>query len=161
MKLHTSNRAVMAGIGLVFMAALGSSVFASEWETDFEKASKDAAKSGSYLLLDFSGSDWCGWCVRLEKEVFSKPEFKEFAKKNLVCVLLDFPRSKAQSKELKEQNTGLARKFEIRGYPTVLILAPDGSLVARTGYQQGGPAKYVQHLKGLIDEHKKKTPPAK
>ena len=76
MKLHTSNRAVMAGIGLVFMAALGSSVFASEWETDFEKASKDAAKSGSYLLLDFSGSDWCGWCVRLEKEVFSKPEFK-------------------------------------------------------------------------------------
>ena len=152
------NRKVMVGLVAVMMAAFGMKAEAADWETDFAKASTNASKSGLYMLLDFSGSDWCGWCVKLDKEVFSKPEFKTFAKTNLVCVLVDFPRQKHQSKKLKEQNADLGKKYGIRGYPSVIILSPDGDLVGRTGYQEGGAKKYVDQLKAMIAEHKKQQP---
>ncbi len=152
------NRKVMAGLVAVMMAAFGLKAEAADWETDFAKASTNASKSGLYMLLDFSGSDWCGWCVKLDKEVFSKPEFKTFAKTNLVCVLVDFPQQKHQSKKLKDQNGALAKKYGIRGYPSVIILSPDGDLVGRTGYQEGGAKKYVDQLKEMIAEHKKQQP---
>ena len=140
------------------VVVLGGRVWAADWETDFAKASTNAAKTGAYMLLDFSGSDWCGWCIKLDKEVFSKPEFKAYAKTNLVCVLLDFPREKHQSKKLKEQNSGLAGQYGIRGYPSVIVLSPAGELVGQTGYQPGGPKAYVEHLKTMINAHKSKQP---
>ena len=90
-------------------------VEAVEWETDFKKALATAKTSGKYIMLDFSGSDWCGWCIKLEKEVFSQDAFKDFAEKNLVCVLVDFPRKKNQTGEQKQQNRDLATKYGIRG----------------------------------------------
>jgi len=147
-------------MGLVFVSVvlfcLGAE--AKDWETDFEKASARAKEAGKYMLLDFSGSDWCGWCIKLDKEVFSKNAFQKFAKANLVCVMLDFPRAKPQSNKLKKQNKALAEKYGIRGFPTVLILSPDGDPVERTGYQRGGPEKYVEHLTEIIDKHKAKQP---
>jgi protein disulfide-isomerase len=94
---------------ILFAAVLsgGVSLGASSWETDFEEASATAKASNKYMLLDFSGSDWCGWCVRLDNEVFRKKAFKDYAKENLVCVLVDFPRRKQLKKALKEQNTKL------------------------------------------------------
>ncbi len=127
------------------------------WQTDFKKASEEAKAAKKFMVLDFSGSDWCGWCKKLDAEVFSTKEFKEYAEKNLVCVLLDFPRSKEQSDELKKQNKELAGKYKIRGYPTVLVLSPDGELVETTGYQDGGGAKYVEYLKGVIEKFQKKA----
>ncbi len=129
---------------------------ATNWETDFEKASATAKTSGKYMLLDFSGSDWCGWCIRLEKEVFSQDAFKDFAEENLVCVLVDFPRAKEQAEELKQQNLDLARKYGIKGYPTIIILSPDGKPVGKTGYLQGGPWEYSRHLKEIIEDYKEK-----
>ncbi len=129
---------------------------AINWETDFEKASSDAKDSGKYMLLDFSGSDWCGWCIRLEKEVFSQDAFKDFAKENLVCVLVDFPRAKKQTDELKKQNMHLAQEYNIRGYPTIIILSPGGTPVGKTGYLQGGPWEYARHLKEIIEDNKEK-----
>ena len=129
---------------------------ATNWETDFEKALATAKASGKYMLLDFSGSDWCGWCIRLEKEVFSQDAFKDFAKENLVCVLVDFPRAKEQTDELKQQNLELARKYDIKGYPTIIILSPNGEPVGITGYLQGGPWEYARHLKKIIEEYKEK-----
>ena len=129
---------------------------ATNWETDFEKASATAKASGKYMLLDFSGSDWCGWCIRLEKEVFSQDAFKDFAKENLVCVLVDFPRAKEQTDELKQQNLELARKYDIKGYPTIIILSPNGEPVGITGYLQGGPWEYARHLKKIIEDYKEK-----
>ena len=129
---------------------------ATNWETDFEKASSAAKASGKYMLLDFSGSDWCGWCIKLEKEVFSQDTFKDFAEENLVCVLVDFPRAKEQAEELKQQNLELARKYEIKGYPTIIVLSPDGRTVGKTGYLQGGPWEYARHLKKIIEEYKGK-----
>ena len=152
------NRSVLAGLAVVIMVAFGVKAEAADWETDFTKASTNASKSGSYMLLDFSGSDWCGWCMKLEEEVFSKPEFKAFAKESLVCVLLDFPHQKKQDKKLKDQNTALAKKYGVKGYPTVLILSPEGDLVATTGYQAGGAKKYVDSLKAMIAQYEKQHP---
>ena len=132
------NRRVFAVLAVMIMGVCGVKAETTGWETDFAKASTNALKSGSYMLLDFSGSDWCGWCMKLDKEVFSKGEFKSFAKTNMVCVLVDFPREKHQNKKVKDQNAELAKKYGIKGYPTVIILSPRGDLVGRTGYQEGG-----------------------
>jgi len=154
------NRLMAAVLAGAIIGTIGARSYGGDWETDFEKASAAAGESGMYMLLDFSGSDWCGWCIKLDKEVFSKSEFKKFAEKNLVCVLVDFPRGKKQDDALKAQNRALAKKYEIEGYPTVIILAPDGSLAGRTGYQPGGPEKYIEHLKEIIDQHKREHPGA-
>lgn len=108
------------------------------------------------MLVDFSGSDWCGWCIKLEAEVFSQPEFKQYAQKNLVCVLVDFPNEKYQSEELKARNRRLSEQYAVEGYPTVLILSPGGKLVVTTGYQAGGALIYVNYLKQVIAYFKRK-----
>jgi len=142
---------------LLLLSASGSGAASLKWETDFKEAAESAKKSNRYMLVDFTGSDWCGWCIKLDAEVFSKKEFREYAEKNLVCVSLDFPRKKALKQSLKEQNEQLAAKYAVRGFPTVLILSPSGDTVARTGYQDGGAEKYVEHLKSFIDPHRTKN----
>lgn len=127
--------------------------FASEgWLTDFEKAKELAAEKDVPILADFSGSDWCGWCIKLDNEVFSKKQFKEFAEKNLVLFLADFPSQKPQSEEVKKQNRTLQKKYGIRGFPTVLVLDENGNEKERTGYRRGGAESYVKHLKELISD---------
>lgn len=123
---------------------------AFKWETDFEAALARAEAENKSLLLDFTGSDWCGWCVRLKDEVFSKKEFKEYAQENLILVELDFPRQKKLSKELKKQNQELAKKFGVRGYPTIILLDKKGKKVGQTGYKAGGPKAYVEHLEKML-----------
>ena len=139
---------------LIVLAAISISAgaFASEgWETDFEKAKAQAKAENKHILIDFSGSDWCGWCIKLDKEVFSKKAFKEYAGENLVLVLADFPRDKSkQSEELQKQNDNLMKNFAVRGFPTVYILDSSGKSIAKTGYQAGGPEAYVEHVKKLI-----------
>lgn len=125
------------------------------WETDFKKAVERATKENKPLLLDFTGSDWCGWCIKLDKEVFSKESFKKWAESNLVLVSLDFPRKKQQSAELKKQNEELSEKYNVEGFPTIILLASDGKKVlGTTGYQSGGPDAYVKHLQEIIGKKK-------
>ena len=119
------------------------------WQTDFKAAQAQAKAEKKYLLVDFTGSDWCGWCIKLHNEVFDKVPFKAEAPKQFVLVELDFPHEKEQSDELKKQNKELADKFKIRGFPTVLVLDAEGQLVARTGYRDGGPESYLKHLAEL------------
>lgn len=120
------------------------------WMTDYDAALKQAAAENKYVLTDFSGSDWCSWCIKLDKEVFSKPEFIDYAKKNLILVMVDFPNSKPQSKEQKTANNALAKKYGIQGFPTVLIFNPQGEMIKRTGYQRGGPEPYIEMIKKAI-----------
>jgi thioredoxin-related protein len=136
--------------------AIGAGAFASDgWETDFEKAKTKAKEENKHILVDFSGSDWCGWCIKLDEEVFSERKFKKYAEENLVLVLADFPRDKSdQSDELQKQNKELSEKYGVRGFPTVYILSSDGKTVAKTGYQAGGPEAYVEHIKKLIADAK-------
>lgn len=136
--------------------AISAGAFASEgWETDFEKAKAKAKAENKHILIDFSGSDWCHWCVKLDDEVFSKDAFKAYAKDNLVLVLADFPRDKSgQSDALKAQNEKLAKEFGVRGFPTVYVLDSAGKAMAKTGYQSGGPEAYITHIKKLIADAK-------
>ena len=116
----------------------------SSWLTSFEEAKAAAKKDQKIILADFTGSDWCGWCIKLKEEVFSKPEFQEWAAKKVVLLELDFPRKTAQSDELKKQNQDLAKEFGIRGYPTILFLDADGKQVGKLGYAKGGPANWIK-----------------
>ena len=143
---------------LVVLAATAISfgAFAAEgWMTDFEKAKAVAKEKNLPILIDFSGSDWCGWCIKLDKEVFSQQAFKEYAKDNLVMVLADFPSDKSkQSAELQKQNEKLAKEFGVRGFPTVYLLNSEGKVVAKTGYEPGGPEAYIASIKKLLAEAK-------
>ncbi len=122
---------------------------AAGWEDDYAKALAKAKTEKKMVLLDFTGSDWCGWCVKLDKEVFSKTEFKTYAKDNLVLVDLDFPRGKQQSKMLKEQNEKLQKEFGIRGFPTIIVLNPEGQKVGQLGYMEGGPTAFIAKVNEL------------
>ena len=133
----------------VFGLSLGA-LGAEGWMTDFEAAKKQAAEKNLPILADFAGSDWCGWCIKLDNEVFSKDAFKEYAKDNLVLFLADFPSRKPQPEEVKKQNEALKNKYGIRGFPTVLLLNADGTVINQTGYQSGGPEAYVEHIKELL-----------
>lgn len=144
---------------LIVWAALASMTVCSGsaadfWIEDFREASRKAQDTGKYLLVNFTGSDWCGWCIRLDKEVFSTPEFEQYADENLVGAYIDFPRRKQLPEERKKVNMELAQQYEVPGYPTILIMAPDGSLVERTGYRPGGPEAYIEHLAAIIATHK-------
>ena len=128
--------------------AAASNVY--KWETDMDVAKKRAKDEKKPMLLDFTGSDWCGWCMKLKKEVFDTPEFQQYAKEKLVLVEVDFPHSKQLPKEEKEQNEKLAKEYNVGGYPTIILLSSKGTKVGETGYQAGGPEKYIEHLKGLL-----------
>lgn len=120
------------------------------WVSDFEKAKQTAAKEGKDLLIDFTGSDWCSWCIKLRKEVFDLDAFKAAAPKNFVLVELDFPQNKSKlSKETQEQNAKLQQQFGIQGFPSIVLADAQGRPYAQTGYQPGGPEKYLPHLEEL------------
>jgi thioredoxin-related protein len=116
------------------------------WTTDYNKALAQAKTEKKMVLLDFTGSDWCPWCIKLDKEVFAQPKFQDFAKKNLILVEVDFPQSKEQTAELKKQNSDLQDKYNIQGYPTVIVLNPDGKKVGELGYQPGGADAFLAEL---------------
>lgn len=120
------------------------------WLTSLAEAKAEAAKRKVPILADFAGSDWCGWCIKLDEEVFSTPAFKKYASENLVLLLVDFPRKKSQTDEIKKQNGDLADRFKIEGFPTVLLLDAEGKLLARTSYLAGGGDNYVNHLRKLL-----------
>ncbi|MGO9111836.1 MAG: thioredoxin fold domain-containing protein [Thermoguttaceae bacterium] len=116
------------------------------WQTDFKAAQAKAKEEKKYLLVDFTGSDWCVWCTRLHNEVFDKEPFKAEAPKQFVLVELDFPHEKEQSDDLKKQNKELSEKYNIEGFPTVLLMDTEGQVIARTGYRAGGVEGYLKHL---------------
>jgi thioredoxin-related protein len=119
------------------------------WLTDYDRAQKEAQTKHKLLLMDFTGSDWCGWCIMLDKEVFSKPEFKEYASKNLVLLELDFPRAKRMPPETAKQNEQLLQKYGIQGFPTVVVFDSSGKPLGALGYQQGGPQAFIAQLEKL------------
>ena len=121
----------------------------SGWLTNYAEAQQEAKSQHKLLLMDFTGSDWCGWCIMLEKEIFSKPEFKEYASKNLVLFEADFPRRKELPAELMEQNQRLAMKYQIQGFPTIVVLNSDGKELAQLGYMRGGPQAFIAQLEKL------------
>jgi len=138
--------------------ALPRILYDGGWLTDFAKAGQIAAQEGRPMMLDFTGSDWCGWCVKLKKEVFSTERFKSWAGENLVLVELDFPRRKRLSAAVKSQNLRLARKYGIRGFPTIIVLDSGGRKIGELGYTPGGPGAFIGKLKAIIARARQKGP---
>lgn len=127
------------------------------WHTDLDKAITVSKKTKKPLLLFFTGSDWCGWCIRLQKEVLKTPEFEQWAKDNVVLVELDFPRRTPQLPEIQKQNMELQQFFQVQGYPTVWLVnatKKDGKVnfekLGSTGYVAGGPSAWLQGANKII-----------
>ena len=142
----------MAFLALLFLAGIEAASAAGEdagWKTNYEEALKDAKAANKPILLNFTGSDWCVWCVRLDKDIFSKPKFAAFAKEKLVLLEADFPENKEQSADLRKQNEDLQAKYGVDGFPTLVLLDPQGKEIARqVGYLAGGPEAMI----GWINE---------
>ncbi len=92
------------------------------WQTDLVKADALSKSTGKPIFAFFTGSDWCGWCHKLQKDVFSKQSFIDWAKKNVVLLELDFPRKKQLPQELAQQNNNMQQALQVRGYPTVWLM---------------------------------------
>jgi thioredoxin-related protein len=122
---------------------------AGEWLMDLPKAQAQAKKENKLVLLDFTGSDWCGWCIKLKKEVFDTKEFQDYAAKSLVLVEVDFPRKKQLSAAQVKANQALQDKYKIEGYPTIIVLNGDGKKVGELGYMPGGPKAFNAELAKL------------
>jgi thioredoxin-related protein len=137
--------------GAAILALHGAALAGGEgWSQDYEAAKKQAADSGKDLLIDFTGSDWCGWCIKLNDEVFKHEPFKAGVKDSFVLVELDYPRDKSKlSEATQKQNAELGEKYAVGGYPTILLCDAGGRPYASTGYKAGGPEKYVAHLNEL------------
>jgi thioredoxin-related protein len=121
-----------------------------EWRTDYKVAQEEAKASNKFLLLDFTGSDWCGWCKKLDAEILSQSQFKDYARENLVLLEVDFPRAKPQSPELRKQNEELAQQYQIIGFPTIVVLNADGQkLWQYDGYFPDGAAAFIAELEKL------------
>jgi thioredoxin-related protein len=117
------------------------------WMTDFKQASALAKAENKKMLLNFTGSDWCGWCIKLDNEVFSKPEFIKYANEHYVLVKLDFPKRTAQSSTLKKQNEALAKKYKVRGYPSIVVLSSKGKKYTTGSYVKGGPKAFLASIR--------------
>lgn len=132
-----------------------------DWYIDFDKAARVSMETGKPILADFTGSDWCGWCIRLKKEVFNTPTFKEWAKKNVVLLELDFPRRVPQTDKIKKQNKELQQFFGVRGYPTIHIFNVSIQnekiqieSLGKSGYIAGGPNPWIANAEKILANKK-------
>jgi protein disulfide-isomerase len=142
---------------LLFAGSFAAEAQELVWETNVTKAMEISKETQKPLLLFFTGSDWCGWCIRLQKEVLRTPEFAAWAKENVVLVELDYPRKAPQTADIKKQNNELQMAFGIQGFPTIILanaITKDGKVnfegIGSTGYVAGGPSAWLAVANGFL-----------
>jgi thiol-disulfide isomerase/thioredoxin len=124
-------------------AAAGAAV----WRNDFPGALKQAQAENKRVLLDFTGSDWCPWCIKFDQDVLSTGKFAAYAGQKLELVKVDFPRHTPQSGDQRRANAALAAQFNVDGYPTYVLLNSAGKELGRqVGYRNGGPDAFIAEL---------------
>ena len=134
---------------LILFLLCTSAIFAQDWTTNFEEAKTLAAKKNENIVLVFQGSDWCGPCIKLDREIWSTDTFKEISKSHFVMLKADFPRRKANQLDSEQirKNTLLAEKYNPAGYfPFVVVLNSDGKVLGETGYKNVSPTEYIAQL---------------
>lgn len=122
------------------------------WLVSLEEANAISAKTGKPIMANFTGSDWCGWCKKLRREVFDTPEFQKWASENVVLLELDYPRSFQLPDNIRQQNQQLQQIMGVRGYPTIWIFTLSNNdkgqvninPVGKTGYVAGGPNAFIK-----------------
>lgn len=169
--MHTIQR-TLKNLFLLFGLLVGGMTFAQEqltldnykatmdgWLVDFEKAHERSVKEGKPIMANFTGSDWCGWCIRLKKEVFETKEFKKWAEKNVILLELDYPRKMQLPMQIQEQNKGLAQAFQVSGFPTIWVFNVDHNSetnensiapIAKSGYVRGGPDAWISDMQNKM-----------
>lgn len=116
-----------------------------------EPSFSTAREEGKNVMLVFTGLDWCTWCIKLEHEILSQEAFLRFSDDNLVMVTADFPeKSSSQPEDVRKRNAMLQSAFNVSGFPTVFLLSPDGEVLAKMGYEEGGPSAYIEHIKTVL-----------
>jgi protein disulfide-isomerase len=142
---------------LLFAGSFAAEAQELVWETNVTKAMAISTETKKPLLLFFTGSDWCGWCIRLQKEVLKTPEFAAWAKENVVLVELDYPRKAPQTEDIKKQNNELQMAFGIQGFPTIILanaISKEGKVnfegIGSTGYVAGGPLAWLAVANGFL-----------
>lgn len=141
----------------VFISANSFSQEKLTWHTDVNAALEIAIKENKKVMLFFTGSDWCGWCIKLQNEVFRTSDFEKWSN-DVILVELDFPRRTPQEETIKAQNQQLQSIFKVRGYPAVYFVNPekmeDGRMnlnsLGKTGYVKGGPKKWLQVADNIL-----------
>jgi thiol:disulfide interchange protein len=144
---------IAALVALGFAPLLSGRALAADdsklWQTNYKQALAQAAKENKQVLLDFTGSDWCRYCIQMDREVLSKPQFESYASKKLVLVKLDFPRRKKLSANELQQNDQLQSQYGIEGFPTYVLLDAQGKEVRRVvGSVDGGPSVFIKWIEG-------------
>ncbi len=144
----------------VLTIVLSANSFAQKltWHTDMEEAINVAIKENKDMLLFFTGSDWCGWCIKLQNEVLKTADFEKWANENVVLVELDFPKRTPQDENIKAQNGQLQQMFQVRGYPTIHFVKPekkpDGKTnlkgLGSTGFVRGGSSKWLAVANNIL-----------
>jgi protein disulfide-isomerase len=153
---------IMSGLVVVVVwlaLGLAAQVRAAEgeWMTDFQKAQSKASAERKMVLVDFTGSDWCPPCMELEKKVLSSDEFKNFAKDHLVLVRADFPQHTELTQEQKKANESLSEKFNVEGFPTILVLSSEGKQLSKeVGYGGESAKDFVKKLEKLQEKDQTK-----
>ncbi len=141
---------LFAPVSLMYSSEEASAEGHSPWTDDFTAALEQGRTDGRYLLLNFTGSDWCVWCHRLRDEVFVQDAFLDYAAESLVLVEVDFPMKKVLPDSVQAQNAELDERFDVSGYPTIVIVSPDNEEIGRLSYMQGGAKTFVRAVKKLI-----------
>jgi thioredoxin-related protein len=134
---------------IIGCAGLQTQAADSSWGTDLPKALAQAKTGKQLVLINFTGSDWCPWCIKFDHEVLEADKFKDYAKSHLQLVEADFPNKKPQSDALKAANAALQQKYKVDGFPTLLVLDADGKEIGRqVGYAEGGPDAFIKEIEG-------------
>lgn len=110
-----------------------------------------AKTSGKAVLLDFTGSDWCTWCVKFDEEVLAQPAWKDWSSKHVEVLIVDFPHAKPLAAPVAAVNDALAAKYNVDGFPTFVLVDGDGKVLGmQVGYLAGGPAAFIAKLEGFL-----------
>ena len=161
MTLKAIVAALCAAVAVSSYAVKVSKSVPKGWSEDFAAAQQTAEKEKKLILLAFSGSDWCGWCVKMDKEVYSDKKFIQKAKAKFVLVMIDSPQNKdILTKLAQRQNPELTKKYVVRGFPCSIVVKPNGDEVKRFGgYQRGGPEAFLEKLEEVAKSEETSAAP--
>lgn len=129
------------------------------WTTSYQDAIEKAKKTDAPILLYFTGSDWCPWCKKLSQEVFKAPEFAAWVDMRVVPTFVDFPKKSQLPANLSQQNNELLERYRphLTGFPTALFIKPDGTVIGKLGYEQGGVRHWIQKAQPIVAKQDKST----
>jgi len=140
-------------LSTALQAAVEKSSSPLNWVTSYEEAVNQSKSTSKPIILFFTGSDWCGWCHKLEREALDTADFAQAAGDKFIFVKLDFPMNSQLPSNLTAQNKQLQKKYDVRGFPTIIILDSQERQIGTTGYRSGGGAQYAQHLFKIVNDY--------